>query len=50
MTLFSLYVPKNDQKNFCSAKMITKLNNAAHGQNLFSNMAFEVKSLATPGI
>jgi len=33
MTLFFLFKLKNE------AKMMTKLNNAAHGQNLFTNMA-----------
>ncbi len=38
------------KKNLCSAEMMTKLNNEAHGQNLLSNMALEEKSLATPGL
>jgi len=37
-----------NKKNFCSAEMMTKLNNEARVQNLLSNMALEEKSLATP--
>jgi len=45
MTLFGLYkLKKTTQKIFCSAKMITKTNDAARGQNLLSNMALEEKS------
>jgi len=35
-------------KMFFSSEMMTESNNAARGQNLFSNMALEEKSLTTP--
>jgi hypothetical protein len=43
--IFSL---KKLQKKFCSAEMMTKLNNEARGQNLLPNMALEEKLLAPP--
>ncbi len=42
---------ENDPQNFfCFAKMMSRSNNAAFGQNLFSKMALEEKSLATPDV
>ncbi len=38
------------QKKFRPAEMMAKSNYAVHGQNLFTNMALEEKSLATPVI
>jgi len=40
----------NPKKIFCSAEMISRLNNAARGLNLFSKMALEEKSVATPAL
>ncbi len=42
---------KNDPlKNLCSAEMMSRTYNLAFGQNLFSKMALEEKSLATPDL
>ena len=38
----------NPQKIFCSTEMLSRLNNAARGLNLFSKMALEEKSVANP--
>jgi len=35
-------------KKIVSADMMTKSNSVARGQNIFTNMALEEKSLATP--
>jgi hypothetical protein len=35
---------------FYHAEMMSRSNCAARGQNLFSKMAYEEKSLATPGL
>ncbi len=40
----------NLKKNFCSAEMMNRFNNAARVLNLFSKMALEEKSVATPAI
>jgi hypothetical protein len=42
---------ENDPKKiFCYAEMRRRLKNAARGHNLFSKMALEEKSLATPAL
>ncbi len=54
--LFFLFKLKNDThsprphppKKIVSADMMTKSNSVARGQNIFTNMALEEKSLATP--
>ncbi len=41
---------ENDPKKLYYPEMLNRSNNAARGQNSFSKIALEEKSLATPGL